>query len=62
MGTQCCLQKKKGGGGLCLYINYRALNSNTVNDTGPLPISDELLSYLYGTYIFSKLDLHDGHY
>ena len=56
------LAKKKVGGGLCLCINYKELNVNTVNDAWPLPKINELLSYLNGAYIFSKLDLHDGYH
>ena len=39
-----------------------ALNSNIVIDAWPFPRIDELLSYLYGMHIFSKLDLYDGYH
>ena len=42
------LAEKKGGGGLCLCINYKALNSNIVNNALLLPRIDKLLSHLHG--------------
>jgi hypothetical protein len=37
---------KKLGGGLCLYINYRALNEITKKDRYPLPLIQETLNNL----------------
>ena len=53
--------RKKVSGVLHFYIEYRALNSNKVNNAWPLPRIDKLLSYLYGAHIFIKLYLCDGY-
>ena len=54
--------RKKGGGGLCLCIDYRVINSNTINNTWLLLRIYELLSCLHKAYIFSKLDLYDRYH
>jgi len=53
---------KKKEGDLCLCIDYRALNKQTVKNTYPLPCIDELLDRLNGAIVFSKLDLHSGYH
>ena len=36
--------EKKGGEGLCLYVDYHSLNANMVTDAWSLPRIDDLLS------------------
>ena len=47
---------------LCLYIDYRGLNSITIKNCYPLPLISELLDRLNGATIFSKIDLKDAYY
>ena len=54
--------KMKAGGALRLFIDYRALNSNPVNNALLFPGIDELSSHLHGACIFSILDLYDGYH
>jgi hypothetical protein len=47
---------------LRIYIDYRALNSQTVKNRYALPRIDELLDCLYDAKIFTKLDLTSRYY
>ena len=45
-----------------MCVDYRALNAVTVEDNFPMPTAEELFNELYGSQIFSKLDLHFGYH
>jgi hypothetical protein len=48
---------KKKDGSRRYFIDYRKLNSITINSKFSLLVVDELLDELMGTKFFSKLDL-----
>ncbi len=51
----------KKGGGLWLYVDYRALNEHTVKLLYALPLVPATLEELQGGHIFSKLDLRSAY-
>ena len=53
---------KKKNGKLRICIDYRALNSQTIQNRYALPRIDELFDRLHGAKVFSKLDLISGYY
>ena len=55
--TSPVLFVKKPGGGLRLYIDYRALNEILVKDRYPLPLIKETLNNLEGMQFFTKIDI-----
>jgi Reverse transcriptase (RNA-dependent DNA polymerase) len=53
---------KKKNGKLRMCIDYRALNSQTIQNSYALPRIDELFHRLHGAKVFSKFDLTSGYY
>ena len=53
---------KKKDGKLRICIDYRALNSQTIQNRYALPRIDELFDRFHGAKVFSKLDLTSGYY
>ena len=55
-----CLLVKKANGKWCMCLDYRALNTRTVQDRYPLPSIQSIFSTLGGSSVFLKIDLVSG--
>ena len=44
------------------HIDSRTLNANTHVDWDSIPCIIDLLDWLHGVHVFSKIDLHAGYY
>ena len=51
------IAKNKFGGGFCICVYLRAVNTAIIPDKYPLPTTEELTTHFYGSTVFSKLDL-----
>jgi hypothetical protein len=61
-GAPVLFVPKPNGGGLCLCVDYRALNSITVKNRCTIPRIDNLLDVVAGSEYFTSLDLTSGYH
>jgi hypothetical protein len=48
---------RKPGGGIRVYVDYRALNALTIKDRYPIPLIKETLKRLLKSRYYTKLDI-----
>ena len=53
---------KKKDGSFRLCVDYRGLNKLTIKNKFPLPRVDNIFDHLYGSKIFSKIDMRSGYH
>ena len=56
------LSVKKRESTLHTCIDYKALNATTITDAYPISCIDNILNYLGGSVIFSKIDFAKGYH
>ena len=54
------IQKKDGSWRFC--VDYRRLNELTIQNRFPMPVMEEILEELVGSYYFTKLDMRSGYH
>jgi len=59
-GSPILFVPKPHGRGLCLFVDYRALNWITIPNRYPLPLMLELQDQVQGAQWFTKMDLKNG--
>jgi len=59
-GSPILCVPKPHGRGLCLCVDYRALNKITIPNRYPLPLTQELQDRVRGAQWFTKMDLKNG--
>lgn len=50
---------KKGSKELCLYIDFKNINSNTISNRYSILFISKILNHLKKAKVFTKLDLHN---
>jgi hypothetical protein len=60
--TPSLVSPKKGGNTWRLCIDSRAINKTTIKYCYPLSRMDELLDFMLGAKVFSKIDLISGYH
>ena len=54
--------KKKNSDDIRLCVNYKKLNDATVNDPMPMPETDDIVSKIAQSDMFSTVDISRGYY
>ena len=60
VGSPIFFVPKPHGRGLCLCVDYQALNRITIPNWYPLPLMQELQDRVQGAQWFTKMDLKNG--